>query len=109
MLNEQHNKSLDLLRKFVGNNTKEQLDIFIKKYEDMEIGGPTYAEYLEGLEESFCAYNLIAHGRPTITTINCEAEEISSFMSQPPPPKKIINNSNPAEYAGFLFLHTFVL
>lgn len=113
MLNQQHIKSLELLSKFIADTPKEQLDIFIKKYEDMGIEGPTFSQYKEGLEDSFCGNNLLAHGkRIAITPVNY-GNSITGCLEQrkslPPPQRKKISNSNPTEYVGFPFLHTFAL
>lgn len=45
MKNEAHKKSLSLLKQFLSETTKEEIEKILSKYDQLDIGGPTVDEY----------------------------------------------------------------
>jgi hypothetical protein len=105
MRQEQIN-SLEILSKFINDTSKEDLNALIKQYSN--IGGPTYEEYLNDLQESCFVYHLQEDGLKFFRThrykLNCE----STLLPQNNPPEKINIEINNPTFSGVSFLHTFV-
>lgn len=48
-----YKKSLEKLQQFVANTSREEIDALIKSCKDLNIEGPTFKEYLNGIQEHF--------------------------------------------------------
>ncbi len=106
MLRRDQIESLELLSKFVAETPKGDLQALIDQYSNLNIDGPTFAEYLVGLDNEM---TLSSASSPFITFndikiyLKVKGSFWESFSDSPPERAKISYNKNPAD-CGVSFL-----
>lgn len=49
--------SISKIKEFVANTSSQEIDVLIKSCKDLKIDGPTFKEYLNGIQEHFEEFN----------------------------------------------------
>lgn len=107
MKNEAHKKSLSLLKQFLSETPKEEIEKILSNYDKLDIGGPTVDEYFCIIQNEFskCELKVEDVQKESYIIIGIKNE----FEIPPPPENKLINNKKyPETPSGYSFLHKFV-
>ena len=105
-----HEKSLALLDEFIAETSASDLSNLVKKYKKLNIKGPTFSEYLDGLQSALESINwrTTIQKLTTIDLSDCHIYQLSGDSSYYVPPlsgKKINqNNKDSAIFAESFFL-----
>ena len=105
MLSSIQKKSLELIKQYVKDTPQHEVQTLINKYANLNIEGPTFAEYLSELSNS----NFINYSANSTNTANSTNIDRPVCFTAPPDKIKITSIIADPTFCGVSFFNTFVL